>query len=176
MKETGFTKGRRPVGRSVVVRAPAKINLHLEVLRRRHDGFHEVETILQAISIFDRVGVTLAEQFPGGEPEIDLEGGRGMGGIPSDKTNLCWRAAVHFCLTTGMSGKISIQLDKDIPAAAGLGGGSSDAAAVLVACNRLFGTGLDSSELEKMAADLGSDVPFFLFGGARPWGGGAARP
>ena len=65
MKDTGFTKGRKQIGRTVGVRAPAKVNLHLEVLRQRHDGFHEIETILQAVSLFDELRVTLIEQYQG---------------------------------------------------------------------------------------------------------------
>jgi 4-diphosphocytidyl-2-C-methyl-D-erythritol kinase len=165
MKDVGFTRGRRKIGRTVGVKAPAKVNLHLEVLRQRHDGFHEIETILQAVALFDELRVTLVEQFQGGEPDIELEAGRGMAGIPVDRTNLCWRAARKFCLETKLSGRIRIKLDKEIPAAAGLGGGSSDAAAVLVACNRLFKTGLEPGDLEKMGEGLGSDVPFFIRGG-----------
>ena len=165
MKEVGYTKGRKPIGRTVGVRAPAKVNLHLEVLRQRHDGFHEIETILQAVPIFDRLRVTLIEQYPGGEPDIEIEAGSGMAGIPTDETNLCWQAALKFCRETRLSARIHIRLDKDIPAAAGLGGGSSDAAAVLVACNHLFKTRLETGDLEKMGVDLGSDVPFFIQGG-----------
>jgi len=165
MKDVGYIKGRKPIGRTVGVRAPAKVNLHLEVLRQRHDGFHEIETILQAVPIFDRLRVTLIEQYPGGQPDIEMEAGKGMAGIPTDDTNLCWQAALKFCRETGLSGRIHIRLDKEIPAAAGLGGGSSDAAAVLVACNHLYRTRLDAGDLEKMGADLGSDVPFFIQGG-----------
>ncbi len=165
MKDVGYIKGRKAIGRTVGVRAPAKVNLHLEVLRQRHDGFHEIETILQAVPIFDRLRVTLIEQYPGGEPDIEMEAGTGMAGIPTDDTNLCWQAALKFCRETKLSGRIHIRLDKEIPAAAGLGGGSSDAAAVLVACNHLYRTRLDAGDLEKMGADLGSDVPFFIQGG-----------
>jgi len=165
MKDTEYIRGRRSIVRSVGVRAPAKVNLHLEVLRQRHDGFHEIETILQTVSLFDELRVTLVEQYKGGEPDIQLEPGRGMAGIPADRTNLCWRAARLFCRETRLSGRFLIQLDKVIPPAAGLGGGSSDAAAVLVACNRLFKTGLEPGDLEKMGAGLGSDVPFFIRGG-----------
>ncbi len=165
MKDVGYIKGRKAIGRTVGVRAPAKVNLHLEVLRQRHDGFHEIETILQAVPIFDRLRVTLIEQYPGGQPDIEMEAGTGMAGIPIDDTNLCWQAALKFCRETGLSGRIHIRLDKEIPAAAGLGGGSSDAAAVLVACNHLYKTRLDAGDLEKMGADLGSDVPFFIQGG-----------
>lgn len=165
MKDHEFKNGRRAVGRTVGVRAPAKVNLHLEVLRKRHDGFHEIETVLQAVSLFDELRVTLQEQYPGGEPDISLELGGKTARLPADETNLCWRAAGLFCRETGLSGKIHVHLDKVIPAAAGLGGGSSDAAAVLVACDHLFETHLESGALEAMGANLGSDVPFFVQGG-----------
>ncbi len=165
MMEAGYTHGRKEVGRTVAVRAPAKVNLHLEVLRRRHDGFHDIETILQAVALFDEIRVTLVEQYRGGTPDIDLKLGRGAAGIPGDETNMCWRAARLFCKETGSSGRIIIHLDKEIPAEAGLGGGSSDAAAVLVACNHLFKVGLEKGDLEKLGAQLGSDVPFFIRGG-----------
>ncbi len=116
-KNAGYTKGRLAVGRTVTVHAPAKVNLHLEVLRQRHDGYHEIETILQAIALFDEVRVTLQDRFPGGEPQLQLsvEGPRN---VPQDKTNLCWRAARHFCREAGVSGSLSIKLIKSIPAAA----------------------------------------------------------
>jgi 4-diphosphocytidyl-2-C-methyl-D-erythritol kinase len=165
MSDAGFVRGRKPVGKTVGVRAPAKVNLHLEVLRQRHDGYHEVETILQAVTLFDRVQVTLVEQYQGGDPDIELTLGDSAVGLPDDGENLCWQAAELFCRRTKLRGRIEIHLDKDIPSAAGLGGGSSDAAAVLVACNHLFKAGLEPVELEKMAAEIGSDVPFFIRGG-----------
>lgn len=164
MKDAEYIQGHRAVNRSVIARAPAKVNLHLEVLRQRHDGYHEVETILQAVSLFDELRITLVEQYAGGKSDIDLTVQAGSA-VPADESNLCWRAADHFCRSTGSSGRLAIHLKKNIPAAAGLGGGSSDAAAVLVACDRLFGTGLDDEELEKLAAPLGADVPFFVRGG-----------
>jgi 4-diphosphocytidyl-2-C-methyl-D-erythritol kinase len=157
-------QGRERVDRRVEVRAPAKVNLHLEVLRQRHDGYHDIESVLQAVSLFDRVSVALSEVRPGGPPEIALTVSGGSG-VPADETNLAWRAARHFCRETGVSGTLAIHLAKEIPAAAGLGGGSSDAAATLVACDALFGTGLDRAGLEALGADLGSDVPFFVAGG-----------
>jgi 4-diphosphocytidyl-2-C-methyl-D-erythritol kinase len=159
-----FVKGRQPINRTVRMRAPAKVNLHLEVLRQRHDGYHEIETILQAITLFDELRVTLVERYPGGEPRLALAVS-GPREIPRDETNLCWRAARHFCRQTGVSGKIEIELTKIIPAAAGLGGGSSDAAAVLIACDHLFATHLESERLVELGAALGADVPFFLRGG-----------
>lgn len=163
--DEGFVDGRRQVGRKLRLRAPAKVNLHLEVLRRRHDGYHEVETVLQAIELFDTLEVSLDEQWLGREPEIALEVTGPVRGIPADETNLCWRAARLFCRAQRVSGRLRIALHKEIPAAAGLGGGSSDAAAVLVACDRLFGTGLDPAQVEEMGRELGADVPFFVRGG-----------
>ena len=154
------------IRRRVRLLAPAKVNLHLEVLRRRHDGYHEIETILQAIDLQDRVQVTLLERRPGGEPEIELLV-RPDGAAPDDESNLCWQAVRLFCRRQRVSGHLQIELDKEIPAGAGLGGGSSDAMAVLVACNHLFGTGLDIPELESLGAELGSDVPFFAAGGTQ---------
>jgi 4-diphosphocytidyl-2-C-methyl-D-erythritol kinase len=165
MNRPGFAKGRRAVHRSVGLRAPAKVNLHLEVLRQRHDGYHEIETVLQAIALFDHLTVTLDEEYQGGEPDIVLTVEPATGTVPADESNLCWRAARHFCRQTGRSGNIDIRLRKNIPVAAGLGGGSSDAAAVLVACNELFETRLEPGDLEQMGAALGADVPFFVRGG-----------
>jgi 4-diphosphocytidyl-2-C-methyl-D-erythritol kinase len=164
MTENGYIKGKMPVGKTVKLKTPAKVNLHLEILRQRHDGYHEIETVFQAISLFDHLSVTLAERFPGGEPEIALTVAP-KGSAPADETNLCWQAVQHFCREMKTSGRIVLHLDKGIPSAAGLGGGSSDAAAVLVACNRLFNTGLDPDELQKLATPLGADVPFFIRGG-----------
>jgi len=164
MMTIGFESGKKAINRTVRVQAPAKVNLHLEVLRQRHDGYHEIETILQAVSLFDLVEVTLFEQFAGGEPEIGItvEGSRK---VPADETNLCWQAARRFCREMRLSGRLEIRLHKEIPVAAGLGGGSSDAAAVLVACDRLFGTKLDAERLEQLGSPLGADVPFFIRGG-----------
>ncbi len=164
MTGSGYSKGRMTVNRTVTVAAPAKVNLHLEVLRQRHDGYHEIETVLQAVKLFDTVRVSLVDRYPGGEPEIELTVSP-SGSAPVDETNLCWQAARHFCRQQRVSGRILIHLAKKIPTAAGLGGGSSDAAAVLTACDHLFQTKLDPEELEKLGAALGADVPFFIRGG-----------
>ena len=161
----GYVKGKRPVGRSVTLRSPAKVNLHLEVLRQRHDGYHEIESVLQAVAWFDQVRVTLQEQFPGGEPLISLTVS-GDATVPMDETNLAWQAARLFCRTQHMSGRLDIEIEKSIPPGAGLGGGSGNAAAVLVACDRLFGTRLETEQLREMGGELGADVPFFVTGGA----------
>mgnify|MGYP001821260313 CR=1 FL=1 len=146
--------------------APAKVNLHLEVLKRRHDGYHEIETILQAIDLQDCLEVTLDERLPAGPPAIDLLV-RPVGAAPEDATNLCWRAAEAFCQDPGVSGRLPSVLEKAIPSGAGLGGGSSDAMAVIMACDRLFGTALELADLERIGALLGSDVPFFAVGGTQ---------
>lgn len=164
MTADGFVQGKKLVGRSLNLRAPAKVNLHLEVLRQRHDGYHDIETVFQAVQIFDALKVTLKEQYPGGDPDIQLSVTPAKA-APGDETNLCWQAARHFCREMKLSGQIFIHLTKEIPSAAGLGGGSSDAAAVLVACDKLFQTHLSSSELEALGASLGADVPFFIKGG-----------
>ena len=161
----GYVKGKRLVGRSVTLRSPAKVNLHLEVLRQRHDGYHEIETILQAVAWFDQVRVTLQEQFPGGEPVLSLTIS-GDATVPVDETNLAWQAARLFCRTHRVSGRLDIELEKSIPPGAGLGGGSGNAAAVLVACDRLFDTRLEIEDLQAMGAKIGADVPFFITGGA----------
>jgi 4-diphosphocytidyl-2-C-methyl-D-erythritol kinase len=149
----------------VALRTPAKVNLHLEVLRLREDGYHEIETVLQAVNLFDEVTVELRERRAG-EPRIDLAV-EPFGSAPENPTNLGWRAAQLFCARTGRSGHLRIDLRKSIPARAGLGGGSSDAAAVLVGCDRLFDTHLEAAELEALGAEIGSDVPFFIRGGTQ---------
>ena len=151
---------------AVACRAPAKVNLHLEVLRRREDGYHEIETVLQAVDLCDELRVTLRERRDDGrlQAELDVDP---FGAAPEDDSNLCARAAAAFGAATGAGGRLRIDLRKRIPAGAGLGGGSSDAAAVLVACDRLFGTGLAPAALVELAAGIGMDVPFFLRGGTQ---------
>lgn len=155
-----------PKRRQVEFLAPAKVNLHLEVLKRRPDGYHEIESVLQAIGIHDRVRVALDGARRGGAPSLEMLV-RPADAAPDDQTNLCWAAAELFCDRYGVSGEIQIELDKQIPAGAGLGGGSSDAMAVLMACNELFAAGLEPADLERLGAELGSDVPFFARGGTQ---------
>ncbi len=135
--------------------APAKVNLTLRVLRRRDDGFHEVETLMAPISIFDTLEIERRENggllFTCSAPAL-----------PTDERNLAVRAAQHFCGSFGFQPNVSISLKKEIPHGAGLGGGSSDAATVLLALDLLFRTELPREELASLAAELGSDVPFFI--------------
>jgi len=142
----------------LVIRAYAKINWVLEVLGRREDGFHEVRTVLQNVSLSDVLTIRVRE-------EGDIQVFCSQAGVPAGEANLCGRAALRLREATGVQAGASIEIEKGIPVAAGLGGGSSDAAATLVALNQLWGTGLSLGELTALGAGVGSDVPFFLAGG-----------
>jgi len=136
--------------------APAKINWTLEVLGQRPDGFHNVKTVLQTIDLFDSLELETAA-------ELTLEAtGEGL---PPPQENLTMRAARLLQERTGYSGGARMRLTKIIPVAAGLGGGSSDAAAALRGRDRLWGLTLPHERLAELAAEVGSDVPFFLRGG-----------
>jgi len=137
--------------------APAKINLFLRVLRRRDDGFHEIETRMAPISLYDSLQVEPADafEFRADDPAL-----------PMGEDNLVVRAAELFFLRIRREAKVRINLVKKIPHGAGLGGGSSDAAATLRLLNRFFDAKLSMEELSALAANLGSDVPFFVGGGA----------
>ncbi len=137
--------------------ANAKINLGLEVLRRRDDGFHDIVTILQEIDLSDRLTFRTSR-------EITLEGDTLT--LPLDH-NLVFRAARALQQATGIDRGAAIRLEKSIPVAGGLGGGSSDAAATLVALNELWNLRLDDDSLLALARELGSDVAFFLRGGTQ---------
>ena len=136
-------------------RAPAKINLSLRVLRRRDDGFHEIESLMVPLSLHDTLAVDL-QDAPGLEFVCDDPS------LPTDGANLVVRAAQLFHATCGLEPRIRIELRKQIPHGAGLGGGSSDAATTLLALDRLHRTNLPLAALHEIAAQLGSDVPFFL--------------
>ncbi len=139
------------------VAAPAKLNLRLRVLGRRADGFHAIETLLVQLDLADTVEL----ETDGEGIELHVETPSGYGAVPDDETNLCWRAARLFYAEIGRRPAVRIRLEKRIPAAAGLGGGSSDAAAVLVGLNRRLGSPLEPRALVGLAGRLGSDVPFF---------------
>ena len=139
-------------------RARAKVNLALEVLSRRRDGYHEIETIFQSINLFDELDISLNRSgkvvVTCNDPEI-----------PVDQTNLCCRALDRMRVYIGPELGAVIRLAKNIPQCAGLGGGSADAAAVILAVNSGEGLDLPQGELDKAALDCGSDVPFMLRGG-----------
>jgi 4-diphosphocytidyl-2-C-methyl-D-erythritol kinase len=148
------------MSRVLVLRPPAKINLTLHVGPLRADGYHDVRTLMQTVALCDTLTVTarpgpfaLATRSPG---------------VPSDRTNLVWRAAEALWRAMGRDGEprdAHVRLAKQIPPAAGLAGGSADAAAALVALNEIWDARKSRHELVRLAAELGADVPFFLFGG-----------
>lgn len=144
---------------SCVEKAYAKVNLTLAVGEKRPDGYHEVVSVMQRVSLCDtltaeqtREGITLTCSDPA---------------LPSGEENLAHRAASLFFRETGIAGGAALTLEKRIPSQAGLGGGSSDAASALLALRKLYAPALPDTELETMAAALGSDVPFFIRGGTQ---------
>jgi 4-diphosphocytidyl-2-C-methyl-D-erythritol kinase len=150
---------------AVAARAPAKVNVHLAVGPLRPDGFHELRTVYLAVSLFDTVTVR-----PGTGLALTVTGegsgaARGADLVPTDRRNLVWRAAELLAASAGVVPDASIEIAKSIPAAAGLAGGSADAAAALVALDALWGTRASRETLLELAAQLGSDVPFSLEGG-----------
>ena len=137
-------------------KSPCKVNLLLNILGKRPDGFHELETVMQPVNFCD---------------QLDFErGGHGVrlscsdASLPTDSRNLVFRAAANFLAAANISDGVKIHLEKKIPLAAGLGGGSGNAATTLLALNELFGQPLALAKLDELAAALGSDIPFFLYG------------
>lgn len=143
--------------RRVAKTAPAKINLWLEVIRKREDGYHDLSSLMLPVRIHDDVDVEVGE---GAEIHLECE----PDDLPCDGSNLAYRAAERFLAASSQSADIRIRLRKRIPVGAGMGGGSSDAAAVLLALNELLPGKLSERELEAVALGLGADVPFFLEG------------
>jgi 4-diphosphocytidyl-2-C-methyl-D-erythritol kinase len=141
-----------------IAHAHAKINLGLEVLRRRRDGYHEIETIFQTITLFDELDIALNDSGA-----IDIR--CSDPDIPTDHHNLCFRAVKAMRAFAGEGLGAAIQIKKEIPHGAGLGGGSSDAAAVILAVDQGLHLGISTEKLEKVALGLGSDVPYMLYGG-----------
>ncbi len=139
----------------MTIQANAKVNLVLRVLGKRPDGFHDIETLMVPISLSDELDVSI---FPGTGIEVQCDDPD----VPTDAGNLVWRAAAVFSRHTGLTFGTTIVLRKRIPHGAGLGGGSSDAAAVLKALDDLHRTSLGDGALEQMAAEIGSDIPFFI--------------
>jgi 4-diphosphocytidyl-2-C-methyl-D-erythritol kinase len=143
----------------VRVKVPAKINLYLGVGPLRPDGYHELHTVYHAIALYDEVTAR-----PGDSLTLTMQG-EGVGEIELDERNLVVRAALALAQTAKIEPKARLHLRKQIPLAAGLAGGSADAAATLVACDALWGTGYSRPDLARIAETLGSDVPFLLHGG-----------
>lgn len=151
MEANGITEVR--------MEAPAKINLYLDILKRRADGYHEVEMIMQTVSLFDVVTIRKTDDC-----DISLKSTCKIADLPQDNT--VYIAAEKFFAHTKIENPgVNISLQKKIPQGAGLAGGSADAAAVLIGLDRLFSTGLLQSELTKIGEQIGADVPFCIYGG-----------
>jgi 4-diphosphocytidyl-2-C-methyl-D-erythritol kinase len=148
---------------AVTVRVPAKINLSLAVGPLRPDGYHELVTVFHAVSLYDEV---IARAARGLSLTVEpLRRDSDVTGVPEDEGNLAWQAALLLAEFARIEPDVRMTIRKDIPVAGGMAGGSADAAAALVACDRLWGTGLRRDELHDLAGRLGSDVPFALHGG-----------
>lgn len=145
---------------SVTVRVPAKVNVQLAVGAARPDGFHDLANVFLAVGLYDEVTVTPADELrvTCAGPDADQ--------VPLDGTNLAARAAVALAGRRGIEPAVHIHIAKDIPVAGGMAGGSADGAGALLACDTLWGMGSSQAELLDICAELGSDVPFSLLGGA----------
>jgi 4-diphosphocytidyl-2-C-methyl-D-erythritol kinase len=145
----------------VTVRVHGKVNLALQVGARRADGFHELATVLQSVSLADEVTAVPAKGLG------VVVRGESAADVPTGPGNLAARAASALATQAGVRADVRLEITKGIPVAGGMAGGSADAAAALVACDALWGTGCDRAELLAIAATLGSDVPFCLHGGTQ---------
>lgn len=147
----------------IKVQTPAKINLVLEILNKREDGFHEIQSIMQAVSLYDYLTIDV-KKVETCENIVELSGNSDL--IPYDKANLVYKAAELFLQKTNLTGfKVKINIEKNIPVAAGLAGGSSNAAGTLWGLNKSFSDILNSSEVHELASLMGSDLNFCLEGG-----------
>ncbi len=156
-----MTRPLSGVPEPVTVRVHGKVNLALQVGARRADGFHELATVLQSVSLADEVTASPATGVG------VVVHGEGAASVPTGPTNLAARAAVALAARAGVPADVHLEISKGIPVAGGMAGGSADAAAALVACDALWGTGCDRGELLALGASLGSDVPFCLHGGTQ---------
>ncbi len=143
------------------IQCPAKINLSLDVINRREDGYHNLRMIMQEINLFDTLTFSASENKTKTEIILESEDKN----MPTDESNLIYKAAKLFFDKTGITASARIHIDKKIPMGAGLGGGSTDAAGTLKALNALFDEPLTQKELAETAKNLGADVPFFIYGG-----------
>ena len=141
----------------IAMKAPAKVNYLLDVIRRRPDGYHDLRMIMQRVDLSDEITIELTGLN-------DLTVSCGSQGVPDGPGNIAWKAARAMLDLAGSGQGAVITIDKHIPVAAGLGGGSSDAATVLTGMNELLGLGLSRQRLMEIGVTLGADVPFFIFG------------
>ncbi len=144
----------------VHVRAPGKLNLFFEVGGVQDDGYHDVASAYQAVSLYENVWASHSDDFT-----VTVSGTVDVQGVPADDRNLAVRAARLVAQRIGHRGGVHLDIVKAVPVAGGMGGGSADAAAALVACDALWGADLGTAELHKLASRLGADVPFALMGG-----------
>ncbi len=149
---------------SVLVRVPGKINLQLSVGPKRSDGYHDIATVFQAVSLADEIRVTLTDRDGGRDFKIMVNSDH-PNAIPTDKSNLAYIAADAMYKKFDLAGGIEIKIDKKIPVAGGMAGGSANAAGVIVALDSLFSLGLSKDEMQEVGAEIGSDVPFSIAGG-----------
>src|SRR5215207_9939591 len=145
---------------AVHARAPGKINLFMRVGALEADGYHDVATAYQAVSLYEDVRAWHDDEF-----SVGFGGSIDTSGLPTDASNLAIRAAKLLARTVGVPGGVHLEVEKNVPIAGGMGGGSADAAATLVACDTMWGTALSKEELHGLAVKLGADVPFALSGG-----------
>jgi 4-diphosphocytidyl-2-C-methyl-D-erythritol kinase len=152
--------------RTVRVKAPGKVNVSLDVGPLRPDGYHSVASVYLAVSLYEEVAAT-STQAPGITVSVSPESTLDLDGvdIPLDENNLAYKAAVMMADVSERATGVHLEITKRVPVAGGMGGGSADAAATLLACDALWNSGLSKDELAHIAADLGADVPFSLLGG-----------
>ena len=144
----------------LVIGAPAKVNLDLHVLGRRADGFHNIDSLFQAVSLFDRLKISRDQNVTGVELRVT-----NRPDLPTDDSNLISKAFRLMKGSFGLEGGLKVELEKNIPIAAGLGGGSADGAATILACRTLFNLPLKEDEMAALSAEIGSDLPFFFSSG-----------
>lgn len=145
-------------GKRAIARSYAKINLTLDVLGRRENGYHDVEMIMQTLPLFDLIIIDKSYGSISVKTNLNY--------LPENNKNIAYKAAAAFYDYTGIHSSVRIMIHKNIPVAAGLAGGSSNAAAVLCSMNKLYGTNMDSDELCGIGAKLGADIPFCIMGGS----------
>lgn len=149
----------------ITAKAPAKINITLDILSRRADGYHDVDMLMQAVSLYDEVTVTANPQ-DSAQGEITVTCNKE--GVPCDSSNIVYKCAKAFFEYTGKThGDMTIHIEKTIPFGAGLAGGSADGAAVIVILNRMYDTKLKEDELCRIGEKVGADIPFCIVGGTR---------
>ena len=149
-----------PTPTMVHARAPGKINVFLKVGALLEDGYHDVAIAYQAVSLYEDVRAYLADDF-----SVEVNGTVELSRVPTDGSNIAIKAARLLARKTGYRGGVRLQIDKHVPVTGGMGGGSADAAATLLACDALWGTALPREEMLELAAQLGADVPFAFTGG-----------